>query len=286
MPPPPSERDERGAPNRRRRLRAAFAADVAAFSRMVSLDETGTLDRLSVVREIARAELLRFDGWLFGMPGDGVFALFESAVDAVACGLSMQARIAAAPEAGAMRMRVGVHLGDVLFEDEMPFGETLAIAARLEALAEPGGLLVSQSVRDAVAQRMRAGFEPRGAPPLKNIDRRIALFAVTPEAPPRPAEADLGVASGASALDRTTLVPIAKAAEAQGARPATAQEIAMLTRLMAQHIGPIAPMVVARAVRPDVSCRQAVRVLADAIPDAAGRDAFLAEARRAFGDPL
>ena len=119
---------------RRRRLRAVLAADVVNFTGLVSINETIALDSLLVAHKIAREELAEHGGWLFGLPGDGIFALFESAVDAVRCGLDIQDRLDATGSRQ-LRFRIGVHLGEVLFQDEAPFGETLVIAARLEALA-------------------------------------------------------------------------------------------------------------------------------------------------------
>jgi class 3 adenylate cyclase len=168
---------------RRRRLRAVFAADVANFSGLVSVDETNTLNSLWTTRRIAREELDSHGGWLFGMPGDGIFALFESAVDAVSCALDTQTRLAAAPKLDSMRLRIGLHLGDVLFQDELPFGEALVIAARLESLADPGGILVSAAVMEAVAPRISAAFCERGVFSLKHSPRRVTTFSVAATSP-------------------------------------------------------------------------------------------------------
>ncbi|MFO1148247.1 MAG: adenylate/guanylate cyclase domain-containing protein [Alsobacter sp.] len=167
------------------RLRAAFAADIANYTALVSVEETRTIDALSIVRKVAREELEIHGGWLFGLPGDGIFALFESAVDAVRCGLQVQQRLAAMPIVSQLKMRIGIHLGDVRFRDGLPFGETLVIAARLESLAEPGTILISASVMDAVAARISATFEEKGVRSLKHSPKLIATFAVSP--PPRPA---------------------------------------------------------------------------------------------------
>jgi class 3 adenylate cyclase len=167
------------------RLRAAFAADIANYTALVSVEETRTIDALSIVRKVAREELEIHGGWLFGLPGDGIFALFESAVDAVRCGLEVQQRLAAMPIVSQLKMRIGIHLGDVRFRDGLPFGETLVIAARLESLAEPGTILISSSVMDAVAARLSATFEEKGVRSLKHSPKLIATFAVSP--PPRSA---------------------------------------------------------------------------------------------------
>ena len=184
---------------RRRRLRAVLAADVVNFTGLVSINETIALDSLLVAHKIAREELAEHGGWLFGLPGDGIFALFESAVDAVRCGLDIQDRLDATGSRQ-LRFRIGVHLGEVLFQDEAPFGETLVIAARLEALAEPGKILVSEAVREAVAPRIVANFSEAGFFNLKNSPRRIETFLVTS------VEARGGALDAtASGLDRTVL---------------------------------------------------------------------------------
>ncbi len=185
-----------------RRLRAVFAADMANFGGLVSVDETNTLDALWATRRIAREELAAHGGWLFGMPGDGIFALFESAVDAVRCALETQARLAAMTKFDAVRMRIGIHLGDVLFHDDLPFGETLVIAARLESLADPGGILVSAAIMEAVAPRISATFGERGVFDLKHSPRRITTFSVS--MPPSSADMNATV-SRIEPLDRTVL---------------------------------------------------------------------------------
>jgi class 3 adenylate cyclase len=162
----------------RRSLRAIFAADITGFSGVMAAKETGTTGALDELRAIVNRQLQAHDGQLFVTPGDGVFALFESAVNAVRCALETQHQLISRAEAEAMRLRIGIHLGEVLFENDLPRGEALTIAARLEALADPGGILVSGAVMDAVASRISATFDERGVPRLKNIPRRIVTFAV------------------------------------------------------------------------------------------------------------
>jgi class 3 adenylate cyclase len=185
----------------RRSLRAVFAADITGFSGVMSANETGAIGTLNEIRAIAIQQLQAHDGWLFGMPGDGIFALFESAVNAVRCALETQHQLALRGETQDMRLRIGVHLGDVLFEKDLPYGEALTIAARLEDLADPGGILISGAVMDAVSARISATFEERGVPRLKNIPRRIVTFAVKP--PPERNKGD-ETRVGLSILDRTT----------------------------------------------------------------------------------
>src|SRR5208282_6055695 len=184
-------------PTRRRRLRAVFAADIANFGGMMTIDETNTIDVLSITRRVAIEELGIHRGWLFGMPGDGIFALFESTVDAVRCAMRIQSRLAESPKLYSLKLRIGVHLGEVVFQDDLPYGEALVIAARLESLAEPGGILVSASVMDAVAPRIAATFIEAGVPTLKHSPRRIETFRVLP---PPPASAS----GPAVPLDSTT----------------------------------------------------------------------------------
>jgi hypothetical protein len=175
---------------------------MANFGGLVSVDETNTLDALWATRRIAREELAAHGGWLFGMPGDGLFALFESAVDAVRCALETQARLAAMTKLDAVRLRIGIHLGDVLFQEDLPFGETLVIAARLESLADPGGILVSAAVMEAVAPRISATFGERGVFDLKHSPRRITTFSVAMP----PASSDMNATlSLIEPLDRTVL---------------------------------------------------------------------------------
>jgi class 3 adenylate cyclase len=197
-----SEGAEEKLKTTRRGLRAVFAADISGFSGLMAVDETRAISAFNQIRTIVAQQIQGHEGWLFGMPGDGQFALFESAVNAVRCALATQHQLALrAAEVQDMRLRIGIHLGDVLFEKDLPYGDTLTIAARLEDLADPGGILVSAVVMDAVSARISATFEERGVPRLKDIARRIVTFAVTP--PPERTEAD-ETRMGTSMLDRTT----------------------------------------------------------------------------------
>ncbi len=197
-----SESTEEKLKTTRRGLRAVFAADITGFSGMMEVDEAGAISAFNQIRAIVTQQLQAHEGWLFGRPGDGVCALFESAVNAVRCALETQHQLALrAAEVRNMRMRIGIHLGDVLFEKDLPYGETLTIASQLEDLADPGGILVSGAVMDTISARIAATFEERGVPRLKNISRRIVTFAVTP--PPERTELD-ETQVGMSSLDRTT----------------------------------------------------------------------------------
>lgn len=182
------------------RLRAVFVADMTDFSGAMSVNKSGAINAFNEIRLIVCRQLQAHGGGLFGMPGDGVFALFESAEDAVRCALGTQHQLALRADADDMRLRIGIHVGEVLFQHDLPFGEALTIAARLEALADPGGILVSGAVMEAVSARISVTFEERGVKDLKNIPRRIETFAVT--APPERNKTDEARA-GKSSLDRT-----------------------------------------------------------------------------------
>jgi DNA-binding winged helix-turn-helix (wHTH) protein len=120
-----------------RKLAAIFAADVAGYSRLMGQDEIGTLRRLTACRAILDERITAHRGRIFGSAGDSVVADFASAVDAVQCAVAVQKALAKAQE---MRFRIGVHVGDVIVQGENLFGDGVNIAARLEALAEPGGI--------------------------------------------------------------------------------------------------------------------------------------------------
>jgi len=188
-----------------RRLRAVFVADMTDFSGATSVNKSGAINAFNEIRLIVCQQLQTHGGWLFGMPGDGVFALFESAEDAVRCALETQHQLALRADAEDMRLRIGIHVDEVLFQHDLPFGESLLIAARLEALADPGGILVSGAVMEAVSARISATFEERGVKDLKNIPRRIVTFAVT--APPERTKAG-ETRVGVSILDRTMQIDL------------------------------------------------------------------------------
>lgn len=260
VPASPGPDDPDGA--QRRYLRAVFAADIANFSGSVSVNETNAVSHLCETRKVACEELDSYGGWLFGMPGDGIFALFESAIDAVMCALKTQIRLAQHPSLEGTQLRIGVHLGEVLFVNDLPFGEVLAVAARLESLADPGGILVSAAVVDTVSARISATFEERGVPRLKNIPRRIVTFSVSP---PPDANSLEGTSGKKQPLDRTTQLD--RAAVSQSAvqssihhptvdqlqpkrqqlstRP-SAECLAQLGDALAVHLGPFARVIVER----------------------------------------
>ena len=186
-----------------RRLAAIFAADVVGYSRLMGSDEEKTLAALKGHRrELIDPLITQHRGRIFKTTGDGILIEFASVVDAVRCAIVMQQgmedRNANLPEADRIRYRIGINIGDVIVEDGDIFGDGVNVAARLEALAEPGEICVSASVREQVAEKLPIGFFDRGEHRIKNIARPVRVYRVgqgvsgvpsaAPEAPrPTPA---------------------------------------------------------------------------------------------------
>ena len=169
----------------RQRLIAILCADAAGFSRLMAGDEHATLAALDAARELFRGRIESNHGRVIDMAGDSILAVFETATGAVSAAIAIQQDLAQAENAGApprrLPFRIGVHLGDVIEkQDGTVYGDGVNVAARLQALAEPGGIVVSDAVRGAVGSRVDARFADRGEQPLKNIARPIHAFAVHP----------------------------------------------------------------------------------------------------------
>ena len=167
-----------------RRLAAILAADVVGYSRLMGRDESGTVARLRAIRKQQLVPLLaRCGGRIVKLTGDGVLVEFPSAVDALSAAIELQQVISEEaleqPKDRAILFRMGLHLGDLIVEDDDLFGDGVNVAARLEGEAPPGGILVSRTVHEAVVGRMKARFEDLGSLVLKNIDRPIQAFAVS-----------------------------------------------------------------------------------------------------------
>jgi adenylate cyclase len=164
-----------------RRLAAILAADVAGYARLIGEDEEGTLAALRAVRrEVIDPKIAEHRGRIVKTAGDGLLAEFQSAVDALRCASSWQAVM---PANGNIVWRIGVHQGDIVVEDGDIFGDGVNIAARLEALAEPGGICVSARVQEDALGRLDLAFEDLGEQALKNIARRCGCFASNPGRP-------------------------------------------------------------------------------------------------------
>ena len=175
-----------------RRLAAILAADVAGYSRLIEADEDGTLGRLKALRaEVVDPKIAEHRGRLVKTTGDGLLVEFVSVVDALRCAGEIQAalveRNGAAPADRRIEFRIGIHQGDVVAEDGDSFGDGVNIAARLEGLAEPGGICVSARVQEEAAGKLDLTFKDLGEQSLKNLARSVRVYRVsTGLAPPKP----------------------------------------------------------------------------------------------------
>lgn len=172
----------------RQRLTAILAADVAGFSRLMSDNERATVTALEACRALFRERILMHAGRVVDTAGDSVLAVFDSVLDAVACAVAVQGALRARndplPEARRMEYRIGVNLGDVITRpDGTVYGDGVNIAARIQSLAEPGGVAVAGSVRDSVAGKLGLAFADLGEQEVKNIARPVRVFRVAAAAP-------------------------------------------------------------------------------------------------------
>ena len=166
-----------------RRLAAILAADVVGYSRLVSADEAGALARLSVLRRgIIEPNIAKHSGRLFKTMGDGFLVEFGSAVQAAACAMAIQKETEHAArsvdDGGKMRLRIGIHVGDVMVEGDDLMGDGVNIAARLEGIAEPGGVCISRQVYDQIEGKTPLICRPLGPQKLKNISKSVEAYAV------------------------------------------------------------------------------------------------------------
>jgi adenylate cyclase len=170
-----------------RRLAAILAADVAGYSRLIGIDEEGTHERLQAhLRELVEPKIKDHRGRTVKNTGDGLLAEFASVVDAVRCAVEVQRamvdREPEVPEDRRIRFRVGINLGDVIVEEHDIFGDGVNVAARLEALAEPGGICISRMVRDQIRDKLAYAFEDLGEQSVKNIARPVRVYALRSQA--------------------------------------------------------------------------------------------------------
>ena len=191
-----------------RRLAAILAADVAGYSRLMGADEEGTLERLKALRrELLDPKIAEHQGRIVKTTGDGMLVEFASVVDAVRCAVEVQQ---AMPERNTgvaadnrIELRIGINLGDVIVEGDDLYGDGVNIAARIEALADAGGVFVSNTVHDHVRDRLPFVFEDLGEQQVKNIARPVRVYRVC----------DLTTAARAGPLPQC-----GRGAERQGAR--------------------------------------------------------------------
>ena len=185
-----------------RRLTAILAADVAGYSRLIGADEEGTLAALRAVRrELIDPGIAEHKGRIVKTTGDGLLVEFASVVDALRCAAgwqrAMAERNAATPAEKRLLFRIGIHQGDIVVEDGDIFGDGVNVAARLEGLAEPGGICVSARVQEDAAGRLELSFEDLGEQELKNIARKVRVYRVRatsphPNPPPLAGEGRVG----------------------------------------------------------------------------------------------
>ncbi len=168
----------------KRRLTTLMCADVVGYSRLMEADEANTLATLRRYRAAMTTLVERHDGRVVNTWGDAVIAEFSSVVEAVQCAVETQQEISGyngdVPEARRMRFRIGIHLGDVMVEGEDVYGDGVNIAARLQELAEPGGILISGPVYDQVYKKLSIGFDFLGQQHLKNVVHPITGYRVLP----------------------------------------------------------------------------------------------------------
>jgi len=180
-----------------RRLAAIIAADVAGYSRLIETDEEGTLGRLRGLRaEVIDPKIAGHRGRIVKTTGDGLLVEFASVVDAVRCAAELQADLAegnaALPPDRRIEFRIGINMGDIVVEDGDIFGDGVNVAARLESLAEPGGICVSARVREDTAGKLDLAFEDMGEQALKNIARPVRAHRVMTAAGSAPTPASSG----------------------------------------------------------------------------------------------
>jgi TolB-like protein len=171
-----------------RRLAAVLAADVAGYSRLMGADEVGTLSALKVVRrELVDPAIAAHKGRIVKTTGDGMLVEFASAVDAVTCAIAIQRRMAerAASAIGPqIQYRIGINIGDIIIDGDDIFGDGVNVAARLEGIAEPGGICISSSAYEQVQGKVNVDFADLGEHSLKNISRPTRAYAVSQKANP------------------------------------------------------------------------------------------------------
>jgi adenylate cyclase len=195
-----------------RRLAAILAADVAGYSRLMGLEEEGTLAALKAHRRaVVDPKIAEHRGRIVKTTGDGILAEFASVVDAVRCAVEIQRgmaeRNAGAPAERRIVFRMGINVGDIIIDGGDIFGDGVNVAARLEALADPGDIWVSRVVRDQVRDKLAVAFEDMGERAVKNIARPVKAHRVRYDGAPPPGGARQGAATGAARHDAQRHAP-------------------------------------------------------------------------------
>ncbi len=169
-----------------RRLAAILSADVVGYSRLMGLDETGTLNRLKAMRrELVDPQIAAHAGRMVKLMGDGALVEFASAVDAVTCALEIQKQVrehnTPVPPDQRIEFRIGINVGDIIVEGDDIYGDGVNVAARIHALADPGGIYVSRAAADQVRDKVPIKIETRGEQSVKNIARPVEVFCIVAE---------------------------------------------------------------------------------------------------------
>jgi len=175
-----------------RRLAAILSADVVGYSRLMGEDEAGTLTALKSHRlELIDPSVEEYGGRIVKLMGDGILIEFPSVVEAFGCAIAVQRGLAkrneAVPESRQVVFRVGVNVGDVIIEDDDIYGDGVNLAARIQSLADPGGVCISRTARDQIRDKLDIDLEDLGEHELKNIARPVRVFRIpidSPETPP------------------------------------------------------------------------------------------------------
>jgi class 3 adenylate cyclase len=175
-----------------RKLVAILSADVAGYSRLMGADEVGTLHTLTASRIVTDSLIQRHRGRIVGTAGDSILAEFASAVDAVWCAVEVQQALkgknAVLPAERRMEFRIGINVGDVVVEGEQIYGDGVNVAARLQGLADAGGLFISGTVYDQIGNKLPLHYEDLGERTVKNIAKPVRVYRVVMEDPSPPVE--------------------------------------------------------------------------------------------------
>ena len=211
------------APPLERKLVAILAADVASYSRLMEIDEEGTLATLSAFRLVTDRLISRHEGRICGTAGDSILAAFGSALAAVQCAVDIQNELAHSnndiEQDRRMQFRIGINVGDVMLKDGDIFGDGVNIAARLEGLADPGGICISRGIHDHVMKKLPFEFEDLGEQSVKNIAQPVRVYRLVLGERGRelrsspPATPTLEVEAGIPSLSEDESEPIAPAAD-------------------------------------------------------------------------
>jgi adenylate cyclase len=210
-----------------RRLSAILAADAAGYSRLMAADDRATVIALDAARAVFHRQIELHEGRVIDMAGDSILAVFGTATGAVKAALEIQNEIAGAsndlPEAQRMLFRIGVHLGDVIVKaDGTVYGDGVNIAARLQSLAEPRGITVSDAVRSAVRSNVSARFVDQGEQMVKNIPEPVRAFQVCDQADPATGQETAGVVLPLPDKPSISALSVAKPVNGFGGKPAIA----------------------------------------------------------------